>query len=353
MVNPVPVSLWSLSSEVPEHSITQNSVLEHSDALFGDRFADYEKLRPIFENSGIRKRHLSMPLDWYLNERDFSDRTTAYLEAANKLFAGVTSSVLEEAELLAKDIDVVVVASSTGIATPTLDARVASQIGFRPDIVRVPLFGMGCAGGVAGLAVAAKMAQSQPGSKVLFVTIELCTLSFRIDQFTKANLVATALFGDGAAAAIVSTTPNDAGIQLGAAKQHTWPDTLGIMGWNVDPIGFEVIFDRDIPPFARRHLQPVLAGFLKELDLERQDISRLTFHPGGARVIEAIEGACDLSPGALDIERHVLSEYGNMSAPTALFVLKQSIESGLKGRSLVSALGPGFTVASLPLEVLH
>ena len=151
--------------------------------------------------------------------------------------------------------------SSTGIATPSLEARVAGRIGFRPDVERVPVFGLGCAGGVSGISIGARLAQARPGSLVLVVAVELCTLAFRLDKLTKENIVATALFGDGAAACLLRS--GEAGIAaVEMSGQHTWPDTLDIMGWDVDTEGFGVIFDRAIPPFAQANIAPAISGIL-------------------------------------------------------------------------------------------
>jgi alkylresorcinol/alkylpyrone synthase len=244
----------------------------------------------------------------------------------------------------------VVTVSSTGVATPSLEARAFGRMGFRPDVARVPVFGLGCAGGVSGLSLAARLAEARPGSNVLFVTIELCTLAFRLDQLTKANIVATALFGDGAAAAVLRA--GEGGLaRVEAAGEHTWADTLDIMGWNVDPEGFGVVFAQAIPPFVRRHFGPAVDGFLERQGHTRSDVVRFVFHPGGTKVVEALEASLALSPGALDEERAVLAEFGNMSAPTVLFVLDRVLRAGASGRHVLASLGPGFTASCLSLQV--
>jgi alkylresorcinol/alkylpyrone synthase len=222
-------------------------------------------------------------------------------------------------------------------------------MGFREDVVRVPIFGLGCAAGVSGLTIAARLAEARPGTTVLFVTLELCTLSFRLDKLTKANIVATALFGDGAAACVLRAGDGGgiAGIEGGGS--HTWPDTLDIMGWSVDPEGLGVIFAQAIPPFAETHVGPAVAGILGRLGLDRADIDRMVCHPGGSKVVDALERTFGLDQGALDHERAVIADYGNMSSPTVLFVLERVIAAGLPARVVLSALGPGFSAACLAL----
>ena len=289
------------------------------------------------------------PLEWYFEPLGWPERNKAYLEGAVKLFMDAASKALDAAGLRSSDVDTVVTVSSTGIATPSLEARAAEQIGFRPDIERVPVFGLGCAGGVTGLSIAARLAQSRPGSVVLVVAVELCTLSFRLDELTKANIVATALFGDGAAACVLRT--GDAGIaEVEMSGQHSWPGTLDIMGWSVDPQGLGVIFDRAIPPFAEANMAPAIQGILARSGLALSDFDRLAFHPGGKKVISALERAFALASGTLDHERDILKEYSNMSAPTALFVLERVIQAGLPARTLLTAMGPGFTTSCVSLR---
>jgi len=182
------------------------------------------------------------------------------------------------------------------------------------------------------------------------VAVELCTLSFRLDEMTKANIVATALFGDGAAACVVRAGEEGGFAELEVAGEHTWPDTLDIMGWSVDPEGFGVIFQRTIPDFVAEHFGPAVIEMLSRMKLSAEDIDRFICHPGGTKVIAALERALSLDQGTLDHEREVIADYGNMSAPTVLFVLERAMVRGLPGRSLLTALGPGFTASCVALR---
>ena len=190
--------LLSLATALPPHLLWQRDVAAKAHAVFGPYFEDFERLAGMFTTSGIEKRHGVKPLDWYLDPRGWPERTQAYLEGAEALFIEASTAALAQAGLTGADVDTVVTLSSTGIATPSLDARVFGRMGFRDDVLRVPVFGRGCAGGVCGLTIAAQLAEARPGSTVLLVALELCTLAFRLDDFKVANLVATALFGDGA-----------------------------------------------------------------------------------------------------------------------------------------------------------
>ncbi|GGH20782.1 chalcone synthase [Alsobacter metallidurans] len=344
-----PVQLVSLSTAIPPHEILQADAARAAAEQFADRFKDFGRLARVFESAGIRKRHAVRPLEWYAADLGWPERTAAYLEGAQDLFVDVATKALDMAGITAAEVDTVVTVSSTGIATPSLEARASARMGFRPNIERVPVFGLGCAGGVSGLGLAGRLAKARPGSVVLLVVIEICTLAFRHDVLSSANIVATALFGDGAAACVLRT--GDAGLAtIEHSAQHTWPDTLDIMGWSVDPQGLGVIFDRAIPPFAEENLAPAVAGMLASGGLAMHDVDRFVCHPGGVKVIQALERALDLGQGALDHERDILREYGNMSAPTALFVLQKTAQAGLPNRSLLTAMGPGFSASSVSLR---
>lgn len=329
--------------------ITQRDAATVAHETFSARIDDFERLVKVFESSGILERYLVRPLEWYLKPLGWAERNAAFLEGACALFVDAATKALTAAGKTAADIDMVVTVSSTGLATPGIDARVADEMGFRDDILRVPVFGLGCAGGVTGLGLGARLAQSSPGSCVLVVAVELCSVAFRMDKVTKENIVATALFADGAAACVLqSGAAGLASVEM--SGQHTWPGTLDIMGWSVDDTGLGVIFDRAIPPFAEANIAAAVGGILAREGLVVGDIDRFTCHPGGAKVITALERALSLDQGTLDIERDVLTNYGNMSAPTALFVLKRAVEAGLPDRTLLTALGPGFTASCVSLR---
>ncbi|HET7885262.1 MAG TPA: type III polyketide synthase [Bradyrhizobium sp.] len=342
-------ALLSLATAIPPHCFKQKDVLDAAWDVFGSRFPDYDRFASIFANTGIVKRYGVKPFDWYLAQRGWPERTAAYLEGAESLFVEAASKALRDAALAAADIDTIVTVSSTGIATPSLEARVARRLGFRSDVSRVPVFGLGCAGGVSGLSIASRLAQARPGSNVLMVAVELCSLALRLDELTKANIVATSLFADGAAALVVRA--GDGGqTQIEATGEHLWPNTLDVMGWSVDPLGFGVILRRTVPEFVATELKPALTQILARMDLGVADIDKFICHPGGAKVIEAIEGAMSLDQGTLEHERGVIADYGNMSAPTVLFILERTMARGLPQRSLVTALGPGFTASCVSLR---
>ena len=342
------VALLSLATSVPRYKAAQRDVVAAARVVFHDEFEDFDRLAAVFFSAGIDERYTVKPFPWYLENQDWPSRTEAYVEGALALFIASTVKALDQADLNARDVDTIVTVSSTGIAAPSLEARAMASLGFRGDVMRVPVFGLGCAGGAAGLAIGAELAAARPGSVVLVVTVELCSLAVRRDLATKANMVALALFGDGAAAAVLRSGPGGR-MQIVEARNHTWTDTLDIMGWRVDPMGFGVIFDQSIPRFAYDNLAGAVDGILEAQGLARENISRFVCHPGGRKVLEAIEASLKLPTQSLDHEREVLKRFGNMSAPTALFVLERVLARPLPEKSLLVALGPGFTVATVTL----
>ena len=344
-----PCSLLSLATAVPPQTIEQHEAKTLAREAFGGKKALFDRLSGVFDNAGIARRHIVAPQDWYMASHGWHDRNAVYLEAAESLFVEAAGAAIEKAGLSPHGIDGVVTVSTTGIATPSLEARVGPAMGLRDDVRRVPVFGLGCAGGVNGLATASRMAAADPGSNWLFVTVETCSISIRLDSDDPAAVVATALFGDGAAAAVVTAGEHSLARITGSAEK-LFPDTQRIMGWDVEDPGLAVVFDRAIPPFIEENLASTVDSMCAKLGIHRDEIDRFCCHPGGVKVIDAIETALELNQGTLNLEREVLHDYGNMSAPTVLFVLDRLLQQGLPDRVMMTAFGPGFTCAGLMLE---
>ena len=344
-----PVSILSLATHTPPHELSQDTAVEVARALLAETFRDFERMTPVFTNAGIQHRQLACPVDWYRDERSFAERTAVYLDVGLELFITAATRALADAGIAADAVDTIVTVSSTGIATPSLEARALGRMGFRTDVSRVPVFGLGCAGGVSGLGLAAKLARATPGSVVLFVTVELCSLAFQTGNIGKSDIIAAALFGDGAAACVIRT--GDEGfVQISGSGEKIWPDTLDIMGWEIQPGGLGVVLNRAIPAFARQNMRAAIEEMLAPQSLTIAQVDRFICHPGGAKVVDAIEQALSLNQGLLDHEREVLRAHGNMSAPTALFVLDEVRQQGLPPLSVLTALGPGFTASSVTLR---
>ena len=344
--------LLAVATAVPPYRLDQDDVVERVKLLFGPS-ENLDRLLPVFTNTGIRTRYSCVPIAWYDQAHGWAERNRIYLATAIDLLEAATRQLLDRTGRDKSEIDSIVVVSTSGIATPSLDALLIERMGLGRTVRRLPIFGLGCAGGVIGLARAASQAAVAPGKTVLFLTVELCALAFRRDDWSKSNIVATALFGDGAAGALLST--DGEGPVIVASGEHTWPDSLEVMGWEVTDNGFSAVFSRDIPQLVTTQLRDVALDFLARHRLALADIDRFVCHPGGAKVVAALERAFGLGRGALVEAWDVLRDYGNMSAATVMFVLERML-AGARAtgehweRALMNALGPGFTAGFLVLE---
>jgi alkylresorcinol/alkylpyrone synthase len=350
--------LASVATALPANTVPQSATRALAAHMFEEGLdPDDRRLLAVFESSGIETRHFCMPLEWYAQVRTFGEMNARYLEHAVALALEVSSRAIERAGLSPADVDHVVFVSSTGLATPSVDARLANLAAFRSDVRRTPIWGLGCAGGASGLARARDFALADPSARVLLVALELCSLTFQRRDLDRRNLVAAALFADGAAAAIIlgaeARVPaaNGSGsgaraLELVASRSMLWPDTLDVMGWDVDERGLHVIFSRDIPTIVRDWVRPNLDSFLAANGTSLEQLGHVVAHPGGPKVLAAYAEALGLPPIAFRHARDVLRECGNMSSPTCLFVLERALAAGdiRPGDSAVlAALGPGFS----------
>lgn len=345
----MPVRVLSVATAVPPYALDQPAVMARARTLFARAGDDIERLLPVFANAGIERRYSCVPIEWYDQDHAWADRNRLYIDNALALLERLTRDCLDQAGIGLDEIDSIVTVSSTGIATPSLDALLMERLPLRDDCQRLPVFGLGCAGGVLGVNRGATLAAATPGSTTLVLVVELCALTFRKNDRRKANIVATALFGDGAAGVLLRND-GQPGPRLTAGGEHRWPGTLDIMGWDVTDAGLAVQFSRDIPTLLRERFRTVADAFLARHGLTPAQIDGFICHPGGAKVIEALEEVFGLQSGTMADARETLRQFGNMSAATVLFVLERAMARGLRGRHLLSALGPGFTAAFAVLE---
>lgn len=337
--------LEALATATPDHEIDQQQVRQVAADVVADAAPELTRLVRVFDNAGVKRRSLARPIAFYLDDPGWPERMRAFEEAGGDLAERVAERALARAGVPAEGVDAVVFVTTTGVATPSLEAHLADRIGLPRDVHRVPVWGLGCAGGVAGLARGADLARASADDRVLVVALELCSLAFLEDDVSKKNLVATALFGDGCAGALVAGDEIEAeGPSIDAAASHRWPDTEDVMGWDVLDEGLRVVFSPEIPEIVTRRLRPVVDRFCKRAGVGL-DEARAILHPGGPRVLSAYEEALDLAPGDLAASRTVLREHGNMSSPTVLFALEESLSSEplAPGEpALTGAVGPGF-----------
>ena len=342
----------AIATTVPPYAVSQSDSRTFASKIFAGRLDGLERLLPVFKNSGIETRYFSKPIDWFGQPHTLSEKNLAYVESSTDLVCGAAASVLASAGLSPSDIDYIIYINTTGLATPSIDARLINRLGLRSNVRRTPIWGLGCAGGAAGISHAFHHLLGHPDQRVLLVACELCGLTFIPDDYSKSNFVASALFGEGAAAVlIVGDEVGGEGPEIVATNSRFYPDSLDVMGWNVVDSGLQVVFAQRIPDIVSEHIARDFAAFLESEGLTLDDIDSFILHPGGTKVVEAYRSALNLRNGRMPHAEDVLRDYGNMSSVTVLFVLERYLRS-LNGENtgrlgLISALGPGFSSESV------
>jgi len=342
----------AVATATPRYRYSQPEVRAFAARLFTRLANEEPRMLDVFDHAEIGARHSCVSLEWMEEGHTFARKNARYVEEAVNLGCEVAQRVLERAQLAPDDVDHIVFVSSTGISTPSIDALLANRIGLRANIRRTPIWGLGCAGGVAGLSRARDFTLADPDARVLVIALELCSLTFLNDDMSKRNLVALSLFGDGAAGVVVAgsrvrTCGNSAARPLALVASHStlWKDTLDVMGWELDESGLRVVFSRSIPHIIVEHVRPSLDAFLTSRGMSLSDVRHVIAHPGGIKVLRAYTDALGLDASALVHPREILRSFGNMSSPSCLFVLERFLESGdiAEGdHGIVMALGPGF-----------
>jgi len=347
--------LVDVVSQPPPFSVDQARAAAFARARFDGAMPHLDRLMPIFLNTGIRRRSLCQPPEWYERDHPLDERNRAYVDAATDMCARAARTLLERQDLEPDAIDRIIYVNTTGLATPSIDARLINVLGLKRQIRRTPVWGLGCAGGVAGLALAVHDLLGHPRERVLLVAAEMCTLTFLHDDHSKSNLVATALFSDGAAAALLSgDDTGDSGYPIVGTRSTLFPDSLDVMGWNVVARGLQVVFDQRIPDIIAEHGRAEFDALLAAHDLDEADVAEFLYHPGGPKVLQAYAEAYGVSPERFCWSRRVLADHGNMSSVTVLYVLASYLAAhphGRGGHAVVSALGPGFSSESVLLKL--
>jgi alkylresorcinol/alkylpyrone synthase len=341
------VEIVSVATAHPRHEVEQAEALERAKTVF----PHLARLDALYNNTGIERRYACEPYQWCQQTHGWQERTETFQRHALALLEEVALKAVAAAGLALPEIDMLVVNTITGLAIPSLDARLLNRLAFRPSIERLPIFGLGCGGGVAGLARAARLAHGAPGANVLFLTVDLCSLCARPNDPSLAMFVSAALFGDGAAGVVLRAGDSERASQcdapptprLQAVGEHCWRNTEHIMGWDIKDDGFGVVLSPELPGLLRRELRPALDAFLARTALKLDDFAGFLFHPGSARILEAAQDILGIERDRIAHSWEVLRNFGNMSSVTALFVLERALSAGARGPHLLMAFGPGFS----------
>ena len=349
----------------PPHVLDQSAASTIVRERFSTGFANIERMMSVFDNSQITKRHFSVPLDWFLTNHSLQERNDLYIKLATDFGIEAVQACLQSEQFLQqpvaeKEIDAIFFMSTTGMATPSIEARIMNRLPFSPHTKRIPVWGLGCAGGAGGIARANEYCTAFPKAKVLVIALELCSLTFQHDDFSKSNLVGAALFADGVACVLVvgdevnhrAMSKQLTSPRVRAHQTTLLPDSERVMGWDIKDRGLYVIFSRDIPDVIRGWLKQNVEEFLSQQNLEGRPIPHFIAHPGGRKVLEAYQDALGLSEDDTAVAREVLRTHGNMSSPSILYVLKEFMQKAIPANDLglMTSLGPGFSSELLLVE---
>lgn len=348
----------------PSYEIHQNEVKDLAKGLFPYSTRKIERLMPVFDNANINKRQLVVEKEWFLKTHTFQEKNDLYIKYSIENSLKALDDCLSNSNHLNKDvpyeaIDLIVFVSSTGIATPSIDVHLLNRRPFRENITRMPLWGLGCAGGAMGLSRVNDWISANPSKTALLVCCELCSLTFQRDDISKSNIIGTALFGDGASAvlAVGEESPylsysKGSYAKIKKTSSYTKKESEDVMGWDVSNKGLEVIFSKNIPSLVNSMWKNHVHTFLNDLELKVADIHSFVAHPGGRKVLEAMENSLDISRDKLFYSYETLKNHGNMSSATVLYVLNEWMQKDIpkNSTSVLASLGPGFSSELLLLE---
>lgn len=347
-------TIRTVACALPAHFVDQETLI----AAFRDQWTakhfNVERLEELHRAVGVGGRHLALPVEEYRALTSFKARNDAWTVAALDLGARAAQAALGTAGLTAVDIDHLCFVTVTGLATPSIDARLVNRLGFRPNVTRAPLFGLGCVGGVAGASRVSDVMRAWPNHRALLIAVELCSLTLQRDDVSVANIISSGLFGDGAAALLMEGGARDgAGPKVVATASVFYPDTERVMGWDFVDTGFKIVLSATVPDVVREHVRGDVDTFLHAHGLGRSDIAHWVAHTGGPKVLKAFEEALELPPAALERSWRSLREVGNLSSASVLFVLADLLASGEPrpgDYGLMLAMGPGFCAELVLLQ---
>jgi len=346
------ITIAATATAVPPHSIGYEEVKSYMGQVFSIEGSRLDAMMAVIDNSQVKQRYCVHPVDTIIRPRPLSQISREYQEHSIQLGRKVAVDCLKNAGMTPQEIDMIITVSCTGVMIPSLDAYLINDLGFRQNVRRLPITELGCAAGAAAVARASDFIRAFPDSAVLVIAVEIPSLTFQRDNLTQANLISTVLFGDGAAAAIV-TGRSLQGPQVLDTDSFLFPHSLDAMGFDLKETGFHIVLSKDVPQLIRDHIKGLLCRFLARHDLKTDQISAFILHPGGQKLLLYIEDELGLSRGDTQFSWDVLREYGNLSSASVLFVLhewmtKRSMASGDYG--LMAAFGPGFSAEMLLLR---
>ncbi|PXV65517.1 alkylresorcinol/alkylpyrone synthase [Dysgonomonas alginatilytica] len=327
---------------------SQQDVKEYAKNLFSASFPEVERMMSAFDNTEIATRNLCKSLDYYSQVHTFQEQNLEYIRLCLEYSVEAIEKCISSAQINKDDITDIIFVSTTGLATPSMDALIINKMRLNQHINHMAVFGLGCGGGVAGYAKACTLAKANADAVVLLVAAELCSLTFLRDDFSKSNFIGASLFADGVAACLITgdnhTNKTEKEIAFIDSQSKLYFDTLDIMGWDFGNNGFKVLFSSGIPSIIAKNVNNDVTSFLAKNQLKLSDIKNFIFHPGGKKVLTAYQEALAVEGDFLKNTREIMKGYGNMSSSTVLYVLERFFTEGFEnGHSLMMSMGPGFS----------
>jgi alkylresorcinol/alkylpyrone synthase len=339
------------------YKTSQQDVKQQAHELFSANFPQTDRLIFAFDNTEIITRNFCKPLSYYAQPNTFEQRNNDYIENALKYAVEAIEECITKADINKEAITDLVFVSTTGLATPSIDALIINKMRLDPHVNRSPLWGLGCGGGVSGMAKANTIAIANPNAVVLLVAVELCSLTLIKSDYSKSNFIGSSLFSDGIAACVVkgdNHTQHQQKIDYIASSSKLYYDSLDVMGWDFQDTGFKVLFSKDIPTFIHENVKQDITEFLNKHGLQLSDIQNFIFHPGGKKVLDAYTDALGVEGDFLNKTRTIMNDNGNMSSVTVLYVLERFISQGFEdGYGLMMAMGPGFSSEMVLLKMAN
>ena len=344
----------STGSAFPRHYYSQETLLEALHEYWGERIENPNVLRRLHRHVGVDGRYLAIPKEEYMSMRTWGEANRHWIRTATELGEQAVNTALDRAGVKARELGAFFFASVTGICSPSIDALLVNKMGLCRNIRRVPIFGLGCVAGAAGISRAADYVKAHPGEIAVLLSVELCSLTIQRDDLSMANLISSGLFGDGSAAVIVAGADYGLpGPKILATRSVFYPDTEEMMGWDVSEKGFRIVLSREVPNLVRKNLAGDVDDFLASRGLTRADIGSWVLHTGGPKILEATAEALELRNGELDASWECLRRTGNLSSASVLVVLEEVMQNrrpapGTLG--VLAAMGPGFCSEFVLLE---
>ncbi len=347
------VKITTVTKVLPQYSRTTAEIIPFLDTwLYGQEPRFIKKVKKIFEQAAVDKRYSIMSPEEVFTQTSFEEKNNIYIRESIKMGTECLQLALKKADWQAQDLDYIITVSCTGIMIPSLDAYIINALNLRQDIIRLPVTEMGCAAGISGMIYAKNFLKANPGKRAAVIAVESPTATFQLNDFSMANIVSAAIFGDGAACVLLSSRQEDNGPEIIAEEMYHFYDSIPMMGFNLCNNGLQMVLDKDVPENIEKHFPEIIHPFLAKHSLEIKNIDHLIFHPGGRKIINTVETLFGELGKHINETKNVLKEYGNMSSATVIYVLEQYMQRPLGSGELgmMLSFGPGFSAQRILLK---